>query len=284
MPDRSVETVAAWFVAHPSIELISRDGSSEYAAAALKGAPQAIQVSDKWHVVKNLAKALQVLLTHHFTAQRKKKTQEVGKQKESAFSPERERRLSPQQARIQNVHREDRLARYEQVIALAKQGMSQELIARLVGVGHSTVSRWLRAETFPERKPREQASQLDPYRWYVQKRLSQGYHNLMGMYRELQSLGYQGSYATLHAQFAKSSSKTRAQQALSSPLTPAPFTGRFFEGASEQGRKHGGKKKGESLVSDTIPGMNVPKYRRETCLTGKHYRNGNSRCQRIWGI
>src|SRR5258708_28542484 len=44
--------------------------------------------------------------------------------------------------------------------------MSQELIARLVGVGHSTVSRWLRALTFPERKQREQASQLDPYRRY----------------------------------------------------------------------------------------------------------------------
>ena len=55
---------------------------------------------------------------------------------------------------------------YAQVIALAKQGMSQDLIARLVGVGHSTVSRWLQAGTFPERKPREQASQLDPYRSY----------------------------------------------------------------------------------------------------------------------
>ncbi len=221
LPDRSVETVAAWFVAHPSIELISRDGSSEYAAAALKGAPQAIQVSDKWHLVKNLAKALQVLLTHHFTVQRKQKMQEVGRKKESAFSPDRERKLSPQQARIQNVHREDRLARYEQVIALAKQGLSQELIARRVGVGHSTVSRWLRALTFPERKPREQASQLDPYRSYVQKRQSQGYHHLMGIYRELQARGYQGSYATLHAQFAQSSAQTRTQQALSSPLTPA---------------------------------------------------------------
>lgn len=104
--------------------------------------------------------------------------------------------------------------------------MSQELIARLVGVGHSTVSRWLRALTFPERKPREQASQLDPYRRYVQKRQSEGYRNLMGIYRELQSLGYHGSYATLHAQFAKSSSKTRTQQAPSSLLTPAPPSAR----------------------------------------------------------
>jgi DNA-binding NarL/FixJ family response regulator len=180
LPDRSVETVAAWLAAHPSIELISRDGSSEYAAAALKGAPQAIQVSDKWHLVKNLAKALRMVLTSHFTAQRKKKTQEAGKEKESVCSPDREKRLSRQQAHIQSVHREDRLARYEQVIALSKQGMSQEVIARTVGVGHSTVSRWLQARAFPERKPRQQASKIDPYRSYVQKRLSQGYHNLMG--------------------------------------------------------------------------------------------------------
>lgn len=166
LPDRSEESVTAWFAAHPSIELISRNGSSTYAAAALKGAPQAIQILDQWHLVKNLAKALQVLLTSHLTAHRKKKTQEAGLQKEFASLPEPERRLSPQQARIQGVHREERLARYEQVIALAKQGMSQDLIARLVGVGHSTVSRWLQAGTFPERKPREQASQLDPSRSY----------------------------------------------------------------------------------------------------------------------
>jgi transposase len=178
-------------------------------------------VSDKWHLVKNLAKALQMLLTSHFTAERKKKTREVGKEKEPVFSPDREKKLSLRQAHIQNVHREDRLARYEQVIALARQGMSQEVIARSVGVGHSTVSRWLRAVTFAERKPGEQSSQLDPYRWYVQKRQSQGYHNLMGIYRELQSLGYLGSYASLHAQFATSSSKARTKQTSCAPFRAA---------------------------------------------------------------
>ncbi len=49
-------------------------------------------------------------------------------------------------------------------------------------------------------------------RWYLRYSLS---------YRELQSLGYQGSYAALYAQFAKSSSKTRTKQAPSSLLPPA---------------------------------------------------------------
>ena len=72
---------------------------------------RSFQILDKWHLVKNLAKALQVLLTSHLTAHRKKKTQEAGLQKEFASLPEPERRLSPQQARIQGVHREERLAR-----------------------------------------------------------------------------------------------------------------------------------------------------------------------------
>jgi transposase len=41
LPDRSVETVSAWLLKHPSIDVVSRDGSAEYASAIRKGAPQA---------------------------------------------------------------------------------------------------------------------------------------------------------------------------------------------------------------------------------------------------
>jgi len=52
LADRSVETVSAWLKKHPSIDIVSRDGSSEYASAISKGAPQARQVSDRWHLVR----------------------------------------------------------------------------------------------------------------------------------------------------------------------------------------------------------------------------------------
>ena len=51
LPDRTVETVSAWLGEHPTIDTISRDGSSEYASAIKKGAPQAREVSDRWHLV-----------------------------------------------------------------------------------------------------------------------------------------------------------------------------------------------------------------------------------------
>src|SRR5229473_4215854 len=71
LPDRTVETVSAWLKEHPSIETISRDGSSEYASAIKKGAPQAREVSDRWHLVKNLAGCVSVLLADSLTQLRR---------------------------------------------------------------------------------------------------------------------------------------------------------------------------------------------------------------------
>src|SRR6266487_1651849 len=53
LPDREVETVSAWLENHPTVEIVSRDRSSQYAAAIKKGAPQALQVADLWHLGKN---------------------------------------------------------------------------------------------------------------------------------------------------------------------------------------------------------------------------------------
>jgi transposase len=97
--------------------------------------------------------------------------------------------------------------------------MTRDAIAEQMGIGLTTIQNWLLVGTFPERKPRQQASQLDPYRPYVQKRWSEGYHNLMGIYRELQTQGYRGSYESVRAQFVNTSPRHRSKQASLSPHT-----------------------------------------------------------------
>lgn len=70
LPDRQGETLGKWLVAHPSVELISRDRGGEYAAAGRRGAPQALQTADRFHVLRNLSEALERGL-HRYRAQLK---------------------------------------------------------------------------------------------------------------------------------------------------------------------------------------------------------------------
>lgn len=70
LPHRKAETAAAWMRSHPEIRLVSRDRGGDYAAAALAAAPQAVQCADRFHVLTNLSKSVEGLLSRHLAAHR----------------------------------------------------------------------------------------------------------------------------------------------------------------------------------------------------------------------
>src|SRR5437667_6515119 len=61
---RESATVEAWLKEHPEVEFVSRDRGKNFTKAATRGAPQAQQVVDRFHVVKNLSEVLQEILGH----------------------------------------------------------------------------------------------------------------------------------------------------------------------------------------------------------------------------
>jgi transposase len=62
LPDRRAETAAAWMQQRPDIMAVSRDRGAEYAKAVADGAPQAINVADRFHMLQNLTEVLQLLV------------------------------------------------------------------------------------------------------------------------------------------------------------------------------------------------------------------------------
>jgi len=64
LPDRESATVEKWLKEHPDVKLVSRDRGKDFRKAATLAAPQAQQVVDRFHLVRNLAETLQVILGH----------------------------------------------------------------------------------------------------------------------------------------------------------------------------------------------------------------------------
>ncbi len=63
--DRETETLAAWLLEHPGVQVVSRDRAKAYKAGTTQGAPEAIQVADRFHLLQNLVETLdQVFNTH----------------------------------------------------------------------------------------------------------------------------------------------------------------------------------------------------------------------------
>lgn len=194
LADRTSDTFAAWLTAHPGVEVVTRDRAAAYADGATRGAPVAVQVADRFHLVKNLGEALLQIVT----AQRARLTEVAGAAEDaSAVSPTALAAPSP---RSDPAHRARRLAHYEQVVALRKLGWTHAAIAEKTGVSQRTIVRWLATASFPERHPRTRPpSPLLPYADHLRQRWAEGCHKATHLWREVCQQGYTGPRSAIWA-------------------------------------------------------------------------------------
>lgn len=207
LPDREAATLAAWLTAHPGVEIVSRDRGGSYAEGTRVGAPEAIQVADRFHLVHNLVDALERICTKEHAALREA-ARVVGPLDERAPQA---RRAAARQRRTSELpnnragpttveqrsteRRARRVARYEEVVALAAQGLPKKQIARRTGLNRRTVITWLAAGHFPERASRGRPvpSATDGVADQIAAYYDQGGRNAAALARELTAAGYPGS-------------------------------------------------------------------------------------------
>jgi transposase len=187
LPGRDAAPLAQWLTEHARPLVICRDRASAYAEAARTGAPDAVQVADRFHLWQNLAKAVERCVARHKSCLQEPVTT-------PADDP-------PEQAEPLGVMAQRRREHHKLIHDLLAEGAGIRQIARHLAWGRHTVQRYARAATWQEmvvgQKPRP--SSLDPFKAYLLRRISEGCSKATVLHREVSARGFTGGYGIVRA-------------------------------------------------------------------------------------
>lgn len=186
---RDAEQLGRWLREHPGVEVACRDGSLTYRQGITAGAPEAVQVSDRFHLWQGLSRRVQDIASTHRGCL------------PAALPAVSEDNPAPGEDTAEIAAPDTRAGRhaqslFEAVHALTRTGRSHSSVARELGLDRRTVGKYARARTWQEvmRRPPRKPSTLDPYLDYLRQRWDEGQHSAKILHEELQAKGYLGHY------------------------------------------------------------------------------------------
>jgi len=250
LPERSADALAQWLRAHPEVEKITRDRADDYIKGARVGAPQAVQVADRWHLLQNLRDVLRrvvdrlqgkirqaIQADHSLTFL--KVTPATSDERTEGENPQELPRQTRSEQR-QQERRQRRLERYHQVRDLHQQGLTRRDIARKLSMDRATVRRFVHAESFPERAPRRTQRRTDQIVDYLQRRWNEGCRNAAQLFEEVKARGFAGSYHMVRRRLARwrkraggSEGHGSSERFPSKPLSPRRLVRLLLQPATE---------------------------------------------------
>ena len=215
LPDASTATLTAWLRAHPGIRVVSRDRSGPFAEATRQAAPSAIQVADRFHLLRNLGRVAERVARRHATLIGRLPAPGMASLPTTLLRPDR------QVSRDRTRH-----ALQEQLAAiqdLKARGASIAGAGRALGMNWKTAHKYWAVTQAPERRyTGRRASILAPYEGYLQERWRQGERNALGLWREIRQRGYPGAYQNVARYVA--ALKRLARAGHSGPVPRAALT------------------------------------------------------------
>ncbi len=207
LPNRSSASTAKWLREHPEVEVVSRDRHGLFAGGARDGAPQAVQVADRFHLIQNLRERIEQQLGR------------LGRPIQPIASAAAE--ADSTRAGLHAV-REDL---FSQVRALRAAGKTASAITRELGLSRKRVDRWIRLEALPPRNSMAPtASSPRQFLDHLTRRWAEGCTVARDLFAEIKHLGYTGCYTHL-ARFIAAWRRQEEQNGgdrLTTPPQPLP--------------------------------------------------------------
>jgi transposase len=193
LEDATAESFAAWLQKHPTVEVGSRDRGTTFADRATRGAPQALLIADRWHIIHNAGEALEKILARHHGDLKQvvvpEEHQVIAALDQQALS----RALTRSQAELQRQARQERRrATFMRVQDLSAQGWSGASIARMLGIHKKTAVKSAQMEHFPQERS-DRGRKLAPYLPFLQQQWAAGAYNIASLSQALRAQGYSGS-------------------------------------------------------------------------------------------
>lgn len=230
LPSREAQVLADWLRAHPGVEVIRRDRAEAYAEGARLGAPNAVQVADRWHLLKNLGDMLVRVLVHHHRELKRLTQTRVVSSAQSAAIPAHMETAREENEPIVNTNSR-RYSRFVEAHDLRQQGFTVSAIARQTGMDRKTVRKYLNLTTLSAYRPqRRRFSMLLPYQAYLLEHWQNGRRTVRQLWLDIRQLGFKGSHsvvATFMAQVRKERGlPTYVRTDLQCPLAPPKLSPR----------------------------------------------------------
>jgi len=232
LPDREAGTFEAWLKAHPGAQVICRDRAGAYAEGARAGAPEAIQVADRWHLWHNLAGYAEKTVVAHRACLTQPENHDDDTRAAAAGSAPAQAPPAPGPAGplpaepdgLRDVcGRERRLVtrtreRHAAVQDLLTAGQSLGAISRILSLDRKTVQRFAREPDVEKLlvKATSRETRLDPFKPLINQRWNEGITDASVLHAELQARGWRGS-----AQAVRRYVRPFRRQAAAPPPAPA---------------------------------------------------------------
>ena len=192
LPDRETQTLKKWLDDHPGVEIVSRDRASTYTLAVTQALPHAIQVADRWHLLKNLGEAIQRVLEAN-RGVLKQAAQDLA-QEQLPLKTLPDTVVSPTNQTASTSHREQL---YQQVKGYQAAGHSVRWVAKQTGLARNTVRKYWRWSVF-QAKTRSRCTPIYQYKAHLRQRWQEGQQHLDTLHAEVRRQGFAGSRSAVY--------------------------------------------------------------------------------------